>query len=129
MRKLIARISVLAVLMVPLGVMVQQPAQAAGLTAYINYGSWNCLAATGKNDKPKAVQVSLTPGGPGATQIYAANSWVKVTDVQKGVPTTIVSAIRCPYPDGVLRLLGVTVPIELPSVVRYFWNDGQTMWI
>jgi hypothetical protein len=129
MRKIIARISVLAVLMVPLAIMVQQPAQAAGLTAYINYGSWNCKAATGRDDKPSAVQVSLTPGGPGATQVYARNSWVKVTDIHKGVPTTVVSELWCPHPNWLLRARGVTVYVTLPPAVRYFWNDGQTMWI
>jgi hypothetical protein len=108
---------------------LSEKAQAATITAYINYGSWNSAAATGRNDKPVAVQVSLTPGGPGATKAYTRDSWVKVSDVHTGVPTEIAGEVWCPHPNWLLRRMGVTVYVTPLPAVRYSWNNGQSMWL
>jgi hypothetical protein len=97
-------------------------AEAATNVAYINYGEWNCAAATGRWEKPRAIQVSITPGGPGATRIYVANSWVKVSDVfLRPWASTIVAELTCGS--------GWNTRYITVSAVRYFQFSGHNMWI
>jgi hypothetical protein len=80
------------------------------------------LPATGRWEKPRAIQVSITPGGPGATRVYVANSWVKVSDVfLRPWASTIVATLTCGSGWNT-RYVNVTA-------VRYFQFSGHNMWI
>jgi hypothetical protein len=104
-------------------------AQAVSNSVYVNYGEWNCWRATGRWDKPVRVQVSATPGGPGATRILAYNSWVKLTDIHLRTNTLFVGEIHCPHPNWALRVAGVTQYVGPISATRWVQTSGQNVWI